>query len=345
MSNSPETTVWTVRALRDWTATFLTKKGFEYPRLEAELLLAFSMGISRVELFIRFDDVPTDEVRARYRELVRRRGLGEPVAYLIGNKEFYSLDFSVGPGTLVPRPETEQLVLEAVEYAKKRSNLFRANRNKSEIEAEKAETSESGESAEASEKPEAPVSAVAGPESGASRADWRICDMGCGSGCIAVALAKNVPNSRIVAADASPEALKYALKNAVRHGVDDRIKLVKSDLFAEFPSGLPESSLFDMIVSNPPYVSESEYETLEPTVKNFEPRIALVGGPTGAELPIRMMSEAPLWLKRGGRIFVELSPTTVRAVASAAEADSRWSEVKIARDFANLERFVFAVRA
>ena len=275
---------WTFRNLRSWTASFLEKKGADSPLLETEILLAHAAHTTRVDLFMRLDETPDDATRAAFRELVRRRGMGEPVAYLIGKKEFYALDFDVDSNVLVPRPETEQLALEAIEYIKKRAKTFGKS------------AKEIGNGSEESEPADAPASNA--PET------WNICDVGVGSGCISVALAKHVPNARIVAIDLSASALDVAKKNAEKHGVGQKIEFVQSDLFAAFRRDLPEEARFDMIVSNPPYVSEAEYAALEPTVKNFEPELALVGGPTGSELPIRLVEQAAEQIKSGGRLFL-----------------------------------------
>ena len=301
---------WTIKSLLDWTVSFFGKKGFDSPRLDAEVLLAYVLNTTRVDLFVRYDEKASDEARAQYRELVRRRSQGEPVAYLVGKKEFYSLDFTVDLNVLIPRPETEQLVLETIEYVKKVSK---------------------GAAAEGAG--EAPTPRT-----------WSICDVGAGSGCIAVALAKYVANSRVLAIDISAPALEVARKNAEKHGVAEKIEFREGDLLDSVALDLPEEERFDIIASNPPYVSESEYAELDPTVKNFEPKLALIGGQTGAELPVRLANQAPDRLKSGGRFFMELSPTTVNAVADAMKNDERWSDVEIRRDFAHIDRFVCAKR-
>ncbi|MBQ9872965.1 MAG: peptide chain release factor N(5)-glutamine methyltransferase [Thermoguttaceae bacterium] len=295
---------WTVKSLLEWTTDFFARKGFESPRLDAEVLLAKAMGTSRVDLFVRYDEKPSDEVRATFREFARRRGAREPVALIVGRKEFYSLDFDVDSRVLIPRPETEQLVLEAIETIKKRNK-----------------------------------------ELGGESPAQSLCDVGTGSGCVAIALAKNLPNATIVALDVDQGALDVAKKNAEKLGVADRIEFRLGDLLDPVPLDLPEERRFDMILSNPPYVSEAEYAALDPTVRDYEPKIALLGGSTGAEIALRLAEQAPERLKRGGSIRFELSPTTVREVADAMARDPRWTGVEIRRDFARLERFVVASRA
>lgn len=316
---------WTVKSLLEWTTSFFKNKGLDSPRLEAEILLAYAMGCTRVDLFVRHGDVPSEEAKALYRDYVRRRGAGEPVAYLVGQKEFFTLDFHVDRNVLVPRPETEELATAAIEFARKSVNRY----GKKGVDPESVDD-------DTPEEERKPVEAPA--------KDWKICDVGCGSGCIAVSIAKELPNSRVTAIDISEGALGVAKANAETHEVADRIDFILGDLLAPIASGLSEEDRFDIIVSNPPYVSESEYAALEPTVRDFEPKLALVGGPTGAELPLRLLEQAPERLRVGGKLLMELSPTTVHIVAERAQNDPRWTDVEIVRDLARLERFVFATR-
>ena len=178
MTSQPEK--WTNRALIAWTKSFFEKKGIENPKLEAEVLLSHATGTSRIELFMNYDDEPSEENRAAFRELVRRRALGEPVAYLVGVKEFYSLPFLVDSNTLIPRPETEQLVLETIEYFKKQG--WRTGSDG--VRKRGVETEEDAPDPRETEERE-----------------LKICDVGVGSGCVSVALVKNIPAARIVALD------------------------------------------------------------------------------------------------------------------------------------------------
>lgn len=293
---------WTTRRLLEWTTNFFAEKGADSPRLEAEILLAFALKTTRVNLYVNYDSVPNDDKRALFRSLVKRRGAGEPVAHLVGKKEFYSLDFETNRDVLIPRPETEQLVLEAVEFVKKTDKAAR-----------EAGTFDAGRV-------------------------WNLCDVGTGSGCVAIALAKNLPNARLTALDISPAALAVARRNAEKNELSERVEFVESDLF----SALKPERRFDMIVSNPPYVSASEYVELEPTVRDFEPKLALLGGETGVEIVARIVATAPDYLKSGGKIFVEMSPTTASETARLFEADGRWADVAVLQDFAKLDRFVSA---
>ena len=254
---------WTVGRLLTWTTDWLASRGSESPRLDAEVLLAHVRGCPRIALYTAFDTPVADAERSRFRELVKRRGEGEPVAYLVGSKEFFSLPFAVSKGVLVPRPETEGLVVRTLDLCK----------------------------------------ALTAP---------RIIDVGTGSGAIAVTLAKHLPHAVVVATDISPEALAVARDNAARHGVAERIRFVECDLMAAAEAAGP----WNVIVSNPPYVREDEFESLPRDVRLHEPRTALVSGPTGVEVVARLAAAAAESLAPGGWLLVEIGP----AVAAAAEA-------------------------
>lgn len=287
--------VWTVRRLLEWTTDFFTSKSSESPRLEAEVLLAFALECKRIDLYTNYDTVVPDATKTIFRGLVQRRSRGEPVAYLVGHKEFYSLDFKVDSRVLIPRPETEQLVLETIEYVKS------------------ATRSQPGR-------------------------QWHICDVGTGSGNIALTLAKHLAQAVIVATDASEAALQVAKENALRLGLANRVEWFCGDLFASIPS----DRRFDIVVSNPPYVTRLEYESLAPTVRDFEPGSALLAGESGLDVIERLARESAAFLVDGGRILVETSSTVIDNAITAFQEVSHWSDIAIINDFAARRRFVSA---
>lgn len=244
---------WTLGRLLQWTTQFLAERGSETPRLDAEVLLAHAEGCRRIDLYTRFEEPASEAVRQRFRELVRRRAEGCPVAYLVGRKEFFSLEFEVSPAVLIPRPSTETLVAECLNRLRDHS---------------------------------AP----------------RILDLGTGSGNIAVALAKYLTNARVVAVDISADALEIARRNAERHHVADRVTLLQGDLFAPLPTG----SLFDAIVSNPPYIADEELPRLPIGVRQYEPELALRGGPGGLTVVERIIRQAGEFLQEGGYLLLEI---------------------------------------
>jgi release factor glutamine methyltransferase len=284
---------WTIGRLLKWTADYLSQHGADSPRLEAELLLAAARGCQRIELYTAFDEVPPDAVRTSFRELVRRRAEGAPVAYLLGRREFFSLSFKVTPDVLIPRPDTEHLVLAALDLARTRA---------------------------------------------ATGAGLLLADIGTGSGAIAVALAKHLPEARVSAVDRSAAALVVAAENVATHGVGGRVTLVEGDLLGPFPA----EPRFDLIASNPPYVSSAEWAALAPGVRDFEPRQALEAGPAGTEVIERLIPQAVERLKPGGWLLLEVSPMiepqVVRLIVGRAELRS----LPTRKDSAGLARVVIA---
>ena len=284
--------VWTVGRLLTWTTDWLTTKGSESARLDAEVLLAHVRGCQRILLYTAFDTPVSDAERARFRELVKRRGDGEPVAYLVGNREFFSLPFAVSPAVLVPRPETEGLVVRVIDLCK-------------------------------------PLPAA------------RIIDVGTGSGAIAVTLAKHLPRARLVATDISPAALAVARENAARHGVAERIEFLECDLLSAPQAAGP----WDVIVSNPPYVRDDEFDALPRDVRLHEPKAALVAGPTGVEVVARLAADAGGALAAGGWLVVEIGPVVAAAAERALAAVPGLVPGPTLADMAGLPRIVQARKA
>jgi release factor glutamine methyltransferase len=286
---------WTVGRLLTWTTEFLQKHGSSTPRLDAEVLLADARACQRIGLYTAFDQVVDETVKAKFRELVQRRAAGEPVAYLVGRKEFYSLLLRVTPDVLIPRPETEHLVIAVLDLLK--SALPR----------------------------ETPP---------------RIADIGVGSGAIAIAVAKHAPQAEVTAVDISPAALAIAQENAAAHGVANRIQFLQSDLFA----ALPPDAAFDIIVSNPPYVKAAELPTLLPEVRDHEPHVALVSGPTGLGVTTRLIGEAASRLRPGGWLVLEIHSGLESQVRALLEHNGNFGTATTIKDLAQFPRVVKAQR-
>ena len=240
---------WTTQKVLNWITEHFTEKGIDSPRLSAELLLAHVLAMKRIELYTHFDKSVSRVDLDRLHDLVKRAAQHEPIAYLTGRKEFYSLEFDITQACLIPRPETELLVQKAIEFLRART----------------------------------------GPQ--------YVCDLGTGSGCIAVAIAKNCPGVQIIATDISEEALSVAASNVKKHDLESQIMLLCGDLFEPIVPQL-DVSKFDLIVCNPPYVTEQEYETLEANVKGYQPKIALHAGTDGLDIYRRIAEKAEQFLKR-----------------------------------------------
>jgi len=283
---------WTIGRLLNWTTEYLESKGSEEARLEAQLMLGHALGCPKIQLYARFEEVVDEEKRARFRELVKQRAAGKPVAYVLGTSEFYSMEFGVTPDVLIPRPETEHLVIETLDLLKENS------------------TSE-------------PV---------------RLLDIGTGSGIIAVTLAKQSAKAHVLATDISDKALAVARQNAEKHGVSDRIEFSAGDLFAAVPSG----GQFDVIVSNPPYIAQSERPMMDAHVIEHEPHEALFAEEEGTAILRRIVEEAADYLKPGGWLLLEFSPMVAKRVAQMAEGTGLYERVSIGKDLAKLDRYLVA---
>jgi release factor glutamine methyltransferase len=292
MSDAP----WTIGRLLTWTTDFLREKGAESPRLDAEVLLAHARGCKRIELYTAFEDTAPDALRDKFRGLVKERAAGKPVAYLVGQREFFSLPFEVTPDVLIPRPETELVVVRAIDIAKEWA--------------------------------------------AAGRTDVTIADVGTGSGILAVTLAKHLPNSRVTAIDVSAAALAVAQRNAALHGVTERSNWVEGDVLA----AVPAAPAFDLIVSNPPYVTSGELADLADDVRQYEPKLALDGGPEGTTVIERLLPQAVERLKLGGWLLMEIGPSIVDRVQRLIETTAGLVRHATLKDIAGLPRVVQAQR-
>jgi len=256
------------------------------PRLNAEVLLMFTLGCDRAYLYAHSERELSADETIRYDEALGQRAQGIPSQYITGHQEFWGMDLIVTPAVLIPRPETEHLIEALLPLAK-------------------------------------------------SMEHPKIVDVGTGSGCVALALAKELPGSQIHASDISREALEIARANAARHRFDFRIEFHQADLL----QGIPGE--FDFVVSNPPYVGESEADLVQLEVRKFEPRSAVFAGTLGAEVIARLVPEAKEKLKPGGWLILEISGTIAEEVQRILAG---WKGVEIKRDLQNIPRVAIAQR-
>jgi release factor glutamine methyltransferase len=291
MSTSSQPQTWTIQKLLDWTTGYLASKASESARLDAEILLAHALGCDRVALYTQFDDVVQDPGLSRFRGMVHDRAKGAPVASLVGHKEFFSLDFQISPDVLIPRPETEFVILAFLEQAKGK---------------------------------EAPV----------------VVDLGTGSGNITITVAHSRPDARLWAVDISANTLAVAAANAQRHGVADRVKFCEGDLFAPLPAELRGRVQF--ILSNPPYIATADMASLPVGVKDYEPHVALDGGPGGLDVVKRIVAESPQWLAPGGQLVLEIGAAQEAGVRGLFASDPAWRLAPTVHDYAGHPRVVRA---
>src|SRR5258708_19155725 len=282
--------------------------------MNAELLLMFTLNCDPAYLYAH----PERELRAdeqpRYNHALDERSRGVPAQYITGHQEFWGLDLIVTPAVLIPRPETEHVIesvldLAAIPAAERRKNA--AHGVSRGIDAKNEAAPE--------ERKKTPL---------------RIIDVGTGSGCIALALAKELPHAKIHATDISAPALEVARANAARHQLESRIQFREADLLAGF-----EKNSFDFIVSNPPYVGESEEDQVQLEVRKFEPRSAVFAGHTGVEVIAQLIPQAYAALKPGGWLVMEISGTIVEEVKGLLRA---WKDLLIRPDLQSIPRVVQA---
>jgi release factor glutamine methyltransferase len=260
------------------------------PRLNAELLLMFTLRCDRAYVYGHPERELTQEEQKRYAEALEQRSGGTPAQYITGHQEFWGIDLIVSPAVLIPRPETEH-VIESV--------LDRAREGRA-----------------------------------SSRGELGIVDVGTGSGCIAIALAKELPQAEIHATEISPAALEIAHANAARHQLQNRIRFNQTDLLEGMQAGK-----FDFVVSNPPYVGEAEEDQVQLEVRKFEPRQAVFAGHTGMEVIERLIPQAREVLKPDGWLVIEISGTIAERVERALAG---WARVKIANDLQGIARVASA---
>ena len=267
----------------------LTTEQVPSPRMNAELLLMFTLGCDRAYLHAHPERELTVDEKTRYDAALANRARGVPAQYITGHQEFWGVDLIVTPAVLIPRPETEHVIETVLDCVGRAPS------------------------------PASPL---------------RILDVGTGSGCIALSLAKELPQAEIHATDISAAALEVARANAARHKLESRIQFREADLLAGF-----ENNSFDFIVSNPPYVGESEQDQVQLEVRKFEPRNAVFAGPTGVEAIARLIPQAYSALKPGGWLIMEISGTIAEEVKHLLRD---WNEVRIKPDLQSIPRVVQA---
>ena len=290
------------------SADFLAKKNVESARLQAELLLAHQLKMPRMKLYLNFDRQLTAAETDGLRELVKRRAAREPLQHIVGTTSFCGFEIAVNRHALVPRPETELLAELGGKFL-------------STISSE-------------------PATAL---------------DFGTGTGCISIALAAKCPHAKIVALDISADALELAKQNAAANKVSERIEFLQSDGFEtvgqasslsqiekeELETGKVPVLQFDLLISNPPYIASAEIETLEPEVRDFDPRAALDGGADGLDFYRLLAAQAKSFLKPHGKIMLEFGDGQAEAIRKIFE-NEKWIVEAVQADYSQHERVLIA---
>jgi release factor glutamine methyltransferase len=276
----------------------LTAANVPSPRMNAELLLMFTLDCDRAYLHAHPERELTSDESSRYDAALSERARGVPAQYITGHQEFWGMDFIVNPAVLIPRPETEHVIETVLELTRREFSNQR----------------ETG-----------------GQERPPHR--LRIVDVGTGSGCIALALAREFPDAEIQATEISAAALEVARANASRLQLDNRVQFHHADLLEGM---IPP---FDFVVSNPPYVGESEEDQVQLEVRKFEPRDAVFAGPAGVDAIARLIPQALAVLRPGGWLVIEISGSIADRVKHLLNG---WDQVRIAPDLQSIPRILRA---
>ena len=333
-----------------WTTGYFRAKGVSEPRASAEVLLAHVLQMGRLELYLRYDQPLTPEELARFKALVRRRRDGEPVAYLTGRKEFWSLNFRVTPAVLIPRPETEVLVAAALKAARE----FLGGEGQGPPTGETpvplapvpSPTPYGEDIVGAGLKP-APTGNAKQPLEENKNENRKLktgnlwgLDVGVGSGAVVVSLAKELPEMRWLALDLSAAALAVARDNARRHGVAERIEFLRADLLTPFKPG----PLFNLVVANLPYVPRAQWLRLSREIKDYEPQEALLAGEDGLALVRPLAQQAHPYLRDGGWLALEVGEGQAKPVLDLLQETGAYDRLEAVPDYQGMQRVVRARR-
>jgi release factor glutamine methyltransferase len=281
---------WTIIKLLEWTTSYFASRAIEGPRAGAEILLAHALNLQRVDLYLRYDQPLTQTELGYYKTLIRRRVRREPVAYITGCREFWSMNLTVSGDVLIPRPETECLVEQVL------ADLS---------------TEDTTEPA-------------------------HILELGTGSGAIILALASSLGRSVCCASDVSERSVRVARENARRYGLDGRVHFFCGD----WTRPLRCNGIFDVIVSNPPYIPTGQIKTLAPEIHLYEPIRALDGGDDGLASVRRLITQAHRFMRPGGRLLLEIGHDQQEAVRQIAGTAGQYEDPLFTKDYAGYNRVV-----
>ena len=310
--------IWTVKRILDWIEGYLAQHGDEKPRASAQWLVSEALGVSKMQLFIDLERPLTQDERATLRDYTRRRAAGEPLQYITGTVDFRHITVKVRQGVLIPRPETEVLVSEALAL------LPAAEKPQGALDREVLEQLVELGEIDADELPDTPAND-----------NLLVADICTGSGCIACSIAYEHPHAHVIATDISPTAVALACENVNDLGLGERIDVVECDLATGISTTM--NGTFDLVVSNPPYVPTRVLADIPREVADFEPDLALDGGDDGLDVFRRLLDWCSHALKPGGAFAFELHETCLDDAADHARA-AGFTNIRITRDLADRPR-------
>jgi release factor glutamine methyltransferase len=279
--------------LMSHATALLEQKGIDSPRLNAERMLCSILECTRSDLYLNPERFVTSDVVARFEAMLDRRLADEPLQYILGETEFYGLRIKCDKRALIPRPETEFVVSEAIEYLEQFDRLY-------------------------------------------------ILDLACGTGCIGIALAANLPQASIAASDLSEEAISLAKENVLMNNMIARFRFFTGPMFDAVRG---ESILYDAVVCNPPYVRDGDFDSLERQIRDFEPKRALVSGEDGLDFIRRMIGDAPDMIVPGGFLIFEIGIGQANDVRVLIETSDSLQHIETVKDYSGIDRVVVARRA
>ncbi|OQX28306.1 MAG: protein-(glutamine-N5) methyltransferase, release factor-specific [Desulfobacteraceae bacterium IS3] len=279
---------WTILEILKWASPYFASRNIDTPRLDAEILLSHALQCKRIDLYLRYDQPLCKNELALFKSLIKRRISREPVAYIVGKKDFWSLELEITGDVLIPRPETECVVETAISLL----------------------------------PPDVPK---------------RILEIGTGSGAIVLALASEQPGNVFFASDRSVKAVEIARKNAFRNNLGERVHFFAGDWFAPLRTDMP---LFDMILSNPPYIRRGMIPQLAPEICKYEPSAALDGGPDGLAALRHIIRSAYSYLADGGHLLLEIGYDQKDAVQKIAAGCGYYEDISVIKDYGGHDRVV-----
>lgn len=367
--------IWTIKRCLEWTKEYLAERGEEHPRLSAEWLLCAATGLARIDLYMRMDETLNAAQLETMHAAVVRRAKGEPLQYITGSTQFRMIDVACAPGVLIPRPETEMLVEEVLNYldtevlspeaaARQRVELpwndevEQARKAEAALADERATAERRaanltaadeaalgsdvlGSRAYAEELADREAEQAAAPAPAEPRIA-RVLEVGCGTGCISLSLAwERRGHVTCTATDIEPRAIDLATKNRDALGLtSDEVAFSLTNLVSSIPR--EEWGTFDVLVSNPPYIPTDVMRSLPHEVKDFEPDLALEGGADGLDIFRRLLNAAPYMLRAGGLFACELYEGALDAAAELCR-QAGLSDVRIVHDLTDRPRIVRAI--
>ncbi len=280
---------WTIIKLIQWAANYFDSHRIDSPRSTAEILLAHALNVRRIDLYLHYDQPLNSDERERFKALIKRRLNHEPVAYIVGCKEFWSMDLEITTDVLIPRPETECLVERALEL------LARAPNSQPKF----------------------------------------ILELGTGSGAVILALASENPRHFYWGTDISINAIQVACRNATRHGLNARVHFIVADWLTAFNA---QAGLFDLIVSNPPYVRSGDLVRLQPEIQAYEPLSALNGDKDGLRCLRQIIQSAYLYLKPLGVLLLEMGADQKAHLKQIIGQCGRYENITFYKDYSGYDR-------